>query len=377
MLERHITKTITWGLDPKFSGSKPTAPPVQGVAPTVPTVASIPSPNWEKFFAPFVITDKMCDVTVSANVLKKRINVKNAEDCAKHCMKRRLCTHVNYRPDVIRATNCQLFKNTCVQINATDGYLAYTYGKPDVTPQPTISGLSNFVKYFQNNIMEGVKCRTNRNTYFIEQDKSYTLELCATKCVDNQRCTHINYDPVTLKCDLIKECSENANTAGKMAYKKVDTVGGNSVDSSQVEVVFEKYFGTKNKVNNSKYCQMEREDQVLEYELELTREDCAARCILQPICKYINYDSSQRFPCTLLKKCEQVDIESGTPIESFLNADSADYAEPTTDTSDSGKEGPFFGYGFGVGFVVAAALALGLLYCSDKNKRKQGFIAVR
>lgn len=359
LLARHVTKTMTWGLDPKFSDGKPTAPPVEGVAPTTPPVAAIPTPNWDKFFAPFVITGKMCDDTVAANKLKKRVRTKTAEDCAKQCMKRKQCTNVNYRSDVGRATSCQLFKNGCTQITAADGYLAYTYGKPDVTPQPTVTGQTNFEKYFKGNENDGVKCRTSKNRYFIKKDLTLTIDECADQCAADSACTHMNHDSVNGKCDLIKECSENANTDTKILYKKVDSVSGNSVGG---EVLFETYFGIKNKVNNSKYCQMDQEDQVLEYELELTREDCSARCIQQTLCKYINYDISKRFPCTLLKKCVQVDLDAGSQVESFLNADVADYVETSSETTEAEALNAVEGVAIGAGTTVFISMAAAVIY---------------
>jgi len=334
-LALHVTKTMTWGLDPTLDGA-PTSPPVSEGSPTPPpsVPALNPQPKFDKYFLPNVKPGKMCEINSRTQYIKKKQKSRNAESCAKACLTRKNCVAINFREDENENWKCSLIK-VCTLTDSVEGFVAYEYTKPVLTFAPTPSGLSPYDRYFKGNDSPGDKCKQT-NSALISKKVRATLDQCAQLCAENTECLYMNYNERDQECDLVKKCTKRSSLK-ILAYKKIDSAEGNSGGGNNTYgegIIFQTYFGqNSNKLSDTnKHCRQVFEDEVLDYELSLTKEDCAKRCVKSAQCTHMNYDLNRRGPCTLLKKCNIV--EGQTNIESFLSNDVADSL--TVDENDDG-----------------------------------------
>jgi hypothetical protein len=273
---------------------------------------------------------------------------------------------MNFRDVENVGWKCSLLKK-CDTIASVDDFVGYRYVKPNVTFAPTPSGLSSFERYFKGNDTPGKKCKqVDRN--LISKNVLVTKDQCAQLCAQNAECLYMNYNDIDGKCDLVKRCRKVASLK-IVAYKKIDSMEGNTGggNSTGTGIIFETYFGQdSNKLSNGTFaCRQVYESEVLEFEMDLTKEDCAKRCVGNILCTHMNYNSNKRGPCTLLKKCNL--IEGATTTESFLSNDVAD--ELTIEEVDEGDEttnnedGPLADMSLGelFGFVILFMFCFGVV----------------
>lgn len=369
LLAKHITKTAVWGLDPDEVESVNPTPPVDGTPtppPTMPVVKE--TPNFDKYFKDNVITGKMCEIANRTQYLTKKQRTRDIEGCSTACLKRKGCVAINFRDTENENWKCSLLK-ACNPIDSVDDFVAYEYKKPDTTFAPTPSGVTDFDRYFKGNGSPGQKCKQS-NVNLISKSVIVTIDQCAQLCAQNADCIYMNYNKRDSKCDLVKRCRK-VSSKQIIAYKKIDSLEGNSGGgggnaTNGTGIIFETYFGQdSNKLSNSTFhCRQVFEDEVLEYGLELTKEDCAKRCVNDQLCTHMNYDSTKRQPCTLLKKCNLV--EGATDTESFISNDVADELtieedDGTADSTDD--DGPLADMTIGelFGLVIAFILSIGVI----------------
>lgn len=358
LVKNMITKTATWGLSPEAGTFAPSMPPI------------VPNKDFSKYFEPNKLNGKACDMTRS-NRLGRRRFYSSVEECAVACINKRNCKAINFNHAVNANANCALL-HTCTNQVVSSKFVGYLYTKPGQTAQPTSASRSNFQRYFELNKDENFKCRTNKRRYYINRNLDVTLSECADLCIADVSCIFINYEPTNAKgrkCDLIKQCVKKGDF-NRHSYKRIDS-GANGVPQS--EILFSNYMGTKNKINGSMACDMRNDTDVLEYELDLTREDCAIRCIESVECNYINYDSSARLPCTLLRSCDEVPVTelNSTSLESFKSFDSA-AAALLLDESDEITDRLADGIIIGACSAVALAILVFFINYMIKSNNARG-----
>lgn len=338
-LEKFITKTVVWGLDPDEVPSP--LLPVDGTPtppPTIPTEIK-ETPLFDKYFKDNDLTGQMCEIANRTQFIKKKQRARDIESCAKSCLKRKTCVAMNFRDVENVGWKCSLLKK-CDAITSVDDFVGYRYVKPNVTFAPTPSGITSFERYFKGNDTPGKKCKQT-TTNLISKSVLVTKDQCAQLCAQNAECTYMNYNDIDGKCDLVKKCRKVASKK-IVAFKKIDSMegntgGGGGGNPTGTGIIFETYFGrNSNKLSNGTLaCRQVYESEVLEFEMDLTKEDCAKRCVGNTLCTHMNYNSNKRGPCTLLKKCTLV--EGATKTESFISNDVAD--ELTIEEVDEGEEG--------------------------------------
>lgn len=391
-------KTLTWGLDPKFGITNPpssrpptnpptpeptsppvtfpTVPPTKRPTTSSPTKAPVTRPTmppvrpgfYDRYFQANSISGRCYSGRAARHAGKVLVlwySAFDANDCAEHCIFTNGCVYMNYRPRARWESNCQLFSGCDTISTGSTELIGYSLGfkRNSITSQPTPAAQTVFDKYFKLNGKVGRKCLHNKGQYYIERSLNIGLEECAERCSLNSECIFINYDydPVTTeKCDLIKnKCVERSDDTITL-YQKVLT-DGTAGDSRRqyagttntTTPLWDRYFnGTV--VSNAVYaCETFDDTEVLEKNLELSKEDCAERCLSDSRCRFINYDDYTPLACTTLQQCNLV-----VRLENEVNVTSYAKIYASTGEEDADDIDPLLNWGTAIGFITPIAIYL-------------------
>ena len=368
-LDNHITKTAYWGLDPKDQPIA-TPPPTSNGAPPTPQPSSGPvdsAPTFNRYFANNGLSGGFsCATTTKSQFINRRLRRKTIEDCAKACVKKKGCTHINYRDSAKYNNNCQLIK-ACTSVDKiAQGFAGYAFVNGGATPAPTSSSQNNFQKYFENNKESGKYCKRSTTSFYLKRYLDVTIEACADQCIANTECEYFNYHPTSTNgrhCDLIHNCKKKSGSSFNL-YRKVGySPNANAANDTNV---FGSFFTETIQASSNTVCDSSTESQVLNFGLDLTKDQCATRCVSEPSCTYINYDTTSISPCTLLRVCDIVTKDIDDMTQSYINADPAEAAtdDESVDESSkvSGAEGAAIGMGVG---IASIGIIFGVLRAKD------------
>lgn len=339
-----------WGIDPKLLGGEGGSAGGQGIQ---------NEPNFDKYFKPNLVGTGavMCAADTDEQFIKKRASAQTAEECAIECINHSKCSHINFRAGNEHTVKCQVLRKCDVQDNSATDYVAYEYIWPKATPTPTVQGMSDYQVYFANNKDPTLKCQTNAPRRVIAQGLILTIEECATECMQLDECIFMNYNDIDGKCDLINICFKGTSEKVR-AYEKVSPVEGQNITVN--EAIFDTYFGANRIVSDDDTaCGETTGDMVLVYQLDLTLDDCAAKCVSEQACTHINYDNERKGPCTLLKKCVRMALSPGvSTLVSYAKRDSTNSNE--TDDEYNTETTSSLNVGASIGFFVLGTVTFAL-----------------
>ena len=327
ILKKYLKDIVYWGLE-----SDNVIPPE--------------TKNFEDYFESNVLSNnKMCGGTGTVYVKGfKNSKITNLEDCATSCLDKNTCTHISFRD--IGAVRCRLIKE-CVVQDSNAGWMSYKKVIGKRTNPPTIDG---FYSYFiKANPAKRRRCvYEKRPNHAIKTLILDTIEKCGNECLENLECNFINYNDEKKRCDLMKKCElVKSKSTQSIAYRKINDkpTGNSDGNGNGTHGVFDTLFSDNIVSDSISYCDDVSSNTVVEYDLQVSIEECSKKCAETLGCEYINYYDSP-YPCTLLSECNLI-AKTENLVSSYSNNDQLIETEAINyNMSEITVKGVFIGIAF-------------------------------